>query len=130
MIIDSSALIAVLASEDDGEAYLRAMLADPAPKVPAPAVVETGMVASRLPDGGWELDRLLQHLDAEIVSFTAHHAVLARQAFSRYGRDSGHRAGLNFGDCLVYAVATAERDALLFKGNDFARTDITPVLLG
>ncbi|MEI2776142.1 MAG: type II toxin-antitoxin system VapC family toxin [Tetrasphaera sp.] len=63
----------------------------------------------------------------DIVAFTPEHARAARSAYRRYGRNSGHPARLNYGDCMAYAVASVEGEALLFKGDDFAHTDIEAV---
>ncbi|GAA4803312.1 PIN domain-containing protein [Nocardioides caeni] len=71
---------------------------------------------------------LLRRIDAEIVPFDARHAAEASRAWERYGRGSGHPAGLNFGDCMVYAVASLADEPLLFKGDDFARTDLGSAL--
>ena len=69
-------------------------------------------------------DDLLDQFDIEVVSFTAELAQIARQAYRDFGKGSGHRAKLNFGDCMAYALARSERQPLLYVGNDFAETDI------
>jgi ribonuclease VapC len=72
------------------------------------------------------LERFLRDADISIFGSDARQARLAADAFERYGRGSGHPARLNFGDCLAYAAATALGAPLLFKGDDFSRTDVTP----
>jgi uncharacterized protein with PIN domain len=81
------------------------------------------MQARRCDDGARDLDLLLAKLRVQIVAFTATQADIARKAFRRYGRGR-HEANLNFGDCFAYALAKNKSDALLFKGDDFGRTDV------
>lgn len=81
------------------------------------------MQARRGDDGARDLDLLLAKLRVQIVAFTATQADIARKAFRRYGRGR-HEANLNFGDCFAYALAKNKSDALLFKGDDFGRTDV------
>lgn len=75
-----------------------------------------------------DLDALLERTGTEIVPFDATHARVARSAFLRYGRSSGSPARLNFGDCISYALATVTGEPLLFKGEEFTHTDVTPAL--
>ncbi len=125
MTLDSSALIAILFGEPG---YLD--LVDWAPgadvvRIGTPTLTETAIVltARRRGRSGDELAMSLDELDVSVVPFTvAHHEVAAR-AYERNGRGR-HRANLNFGDCLSYAVASLAGDALLFVGDDFRRTDI------
>lgn len=125
MIVDSSALIAILFKEAEASAFASAMRDAPSRAVAAPTVVETGLVAEGRtgPAMGAELDDLLDALAAEIVPFTAEHAALARDAWRRYGKGR-HPAGLNLGDCFAYALAKARNEPLLFKGDDFTQTDV------
>lgn len=125
MIVDSSALVAILFKEADAAAYATALRDAPSRAVAAPTVVEAAMVAEGRagPGMGAELDDLLGAVDAEIVPFTAEHAALARDAWRRYGKGR-HPAGLNLGDCYAYALSKARGEPLLFKGEDFARTDV------
>jgi ribonuclease VapC len=97
--------------------------------VPAMSVLEAGILAEsrRGPEGARDLDGFLQRIDAEVVPFDAEQADTARLAFRAYGKGR-HPAGLNFGDCAAYALAKAAGEPLLFKGDDFTRTDITPAL--
>ena len=126
MTLDSSALVAILFEEP---AYLdlvdRILAADQA-RVAAPTVVETTLVVAgrrRSPAPDHVLG-LLKELGIHVVPFGDAEWPVAVEAFLRYGRGR-HPASLNFGDCLAYASAAAARDALLFVGDDFAKTDIT-----
>ncbi|WFP78789.1 type II toxin-antitoxin system VapC family toxin [Mesorhizobium sp. WSM4906] len=129
MIIDSSALVAILRAEPGHDRLVQA-IADAARRlIAAPTLLETSMVLA----GGWQdeildrLDALLRTASIETVAFTADHAAVARQAFLRYGKGR-HPAALNFGDCIAYATARLEAMPLLFKGDDFRLTDIEPAI--
>ena len=125
MIIDTSALVAILDQEPEAARIARALAADPERMLSAANLVEAGIVmqARRGDDGARDLDLLLARLKVEIVPFTARQADIARKAFRRYGRGR-HDAKLNFGDCLAYALAKDTSAPLLFKGGDFAQTDV------
>ena len=125
MIVDSSALVAVLSGEPAASRLNRAIADAAAVMVASPSLVETGMViGSRLERRTLALlDEYLARVGARVVPFTEAHARLATDAFLRYGKGR-HPAGLNFGDCMAYAVAQAEGAPLLFTGGDFARTDV------
>jgi ribonuclease VapC len=129
MILDSSALIAILDQEPEAEGMARAMAAAPECKLSAASLLETAIVmqARRGNEGERDLDLLLAKLKIEIVPFTPAQADLARKAFRRYGRGR-HEARLNLGDCFAYALAKDSSAPLLFKGDDFARTDIVAAL--
>jgi ribonuclease VapC len=92
-------------------------------------LLETAIVAEgrTLPGMADKLDALLGAIRPEIVPFTAEHVSLARDAWRRYGKGR-HKAGLNLGDCFAYALAKERGQALLFKGDDFAATDIEPAI--
>lgn len=128
MVIDSSALIAILRNEPERFEFLNAVLADSVRLVSAVTKLEASMVAigRRGVDSADDLDALLRELDIRIVGFDEHHADIAREAFARYGKGR-HRAGLNSGDCAAYALAIAEAEPLLFKGTDFGATDVRVV---
>lgn len=129
MIVDSSALVAIVLIEPGWE-RLRECLARVADAcVSAVSLVEAGMVLeSRLgPAGAVQLDDLLLDAELTVVPFDEAQARLAREAFRRFGRGR-HPAGLNFGDCCVYALARSRGEPLLFVGDDFARTDVVPAL--
>ena len=126
MVIDSSALIALLLGEPETDAFVAAIAASSNRSISAPTYLETAIVmhARSGPQAQEKLDRLLSELSAEIVPFTYEHALLALAAYRRYGKGSGHPAGLNFGDCFTYALAKLRDEPVLFKGNDFSHTDL------
>ncbi|HEV2809034.1 MAG TPA: type II toxin-antitoxin system VapC family toxin [Acidimicrobiales bacterium] len=128
MIVDTSAMVAIVLREPDHEAVL-ATLTQPATAagMGTPTIAELGVVLSaRLAGDARRLVAdLLQQLEIAEVHFTEAHWRAAVEAFWRYGRGR-HRAALNFGDCLSYAVAHVAGEALLFAGEDFAATDLTP----
>lgn len=125
MVIDTSALIAILQNEPTADALVAAIESAPARLISAASVVEASLVLiARYGDSGDALlDRLLRTLDVEIVPITEAHATLARDAALRFGRGR-HPAALNFGDCFSYALAMERGDTLLFVGQDFTRTDV------
>lgn len=125
MIVDSSALVALLRAEPGADALAAAIDRAGGGLVPAPAYLETCMVmAGRSgPESRPEVDALLGTFDLRVVQFTEDHARAAGEAFLRYGKGR-HPAGLNFGDCMAYAVAQTEGTPLLFTGGDFALTDV------
>ena len=130
MIIDTSAIVAIIVGEPEREVFLEAILADPAPKASAGTLLELGMVVDRLEDpvATRRVDDLVATLGIEIVPVTAEHVTLGRAAYRDFGRGSGHRARLNFGDCFAYALARATAEPILFKGDDFTHTDIIPAV--
>lgn len=130
MIVDSSALIAVLLKEPGYEPILDRLTADETVRVGAPTLVETSMVLVARAGivGKTLLARLLEEIEAEVIGFDHEHRDAAVQAFITYGKGR-HPAGLNFGDCLTYAVARASGEPLLCVGEDFPLTDL-PLVLG
>ena len=124
MVIDSSALVAILLREPEAMAFTDAILAASLRMVSAPSYLETAMVLfGRLgPTALGVLDHLIDSLGLDTVPFDARQAQRAAAAFLRYGKGH-HPAGLNFGDCCSYALAAEADSPLLFKGDDFARTD-------
>ena len=127
MVIDSSALVAVLLKEPEQTAFIEAITADQTRVCGAPTLVEAGMViVSRKGETGLtELRTFCERAAVQTAGFAAGHVDLAIDAFRRFGRGR-HPAGLNFGDCFSYALAKATGEPLLFKGDDFSRTDIKP----
>jgi ribonuclease VapC len=125
MIIDTSALVAILDQEPETERIARTLASKPERMLSAAILVEIGIVmqARRGDDGARDLDLLLAKLRVEVVAFTARQAEIARNAFRRYGRGR-HDANLNFGDCFAYALAKDQSVPLLFKGDDFSQTDV------
>jgi ribonuclease VapC len=130
MIVDSSAVIAILANEPEAEAFSDALQTARRVAMAAPTLVELYVVADRArdPRARSALDDLLRTIDPEVEAFTAEHAAIARQAHRNFGRGSGHPARLNLGDCFTYALAKATGEPLLYKGDDFGHTDIRSAL--
>ncbi len=130
MIVDTSAIIAILRGESDAEEFMAALSAARDPKMSAGTLIETGIVVDAVGDPvlSGRLDELLAAVGVVVEPVTEAHAVLARRAYQAFGKGSGHRAGLNFGDCFAYALARERREPLLFKGDDFSWTDIEPSL--
>jgi ribonuclease VapC len=130
MIVDSSALLAILLEEADGDEYYAALRSVQSSAISAATYLESAIVADARPNPlvSNRLDPLLTALDIEVVPFSAEQALLARQAYRDFGKGSGHRAKLNFGDCFAYALAKDADEALLFKGDDFNHTDVRVAL--
>ena len=126
MILDSSAIVAVILAEPGHETILERISAASALGVGAPTLVEAAMVlSSRLGrDARPLLNEFLREAEVETIPFTADHWNSALEAFLRYGKGR-HPAALNFGDCLTYAVASLSGLPLLFAGDDFSKTDLT-----
>lgn len=127
MVIDTSALIAILADEPERRTFIEKIEAADARLLSATTFVETSIVieARHGTEGVRLLDLFLDRAGIEIAPVDDEQAREARLAFSRYGKGR-HAAGLNFGDCFAYAVAMTSGDALLFKGSDFDSTDVPP----
>ena len=130
MVIDSSALMAILFDESDRLRIEQAIEADEVRLVSAMTKLETSIVllGRRGEPLVSRLDRLLHRISATIMPFDDHQADIARDAFAHYGKGR-HPAGLNFGDCAAYALSVAEAEPLLFKGTDFGATDVEVVRL-
>ncbi|GAA4846025.1 type II toxin-antitoxin system VapC family toxin [Actinomycetospora corticicola] len=126
MIVDSSALVAILRREEDAERYARALAASARTRLSAATYLEVAIVIDghREPVLSRTLDALLQTAAIEIVDLTARQAEIARQAHRDFGRGSGHPAKLNYGDCFSYALAIETGEPLLYKGDDFVHTDV------
>lgn len=125
MIIDSSAVIAILAGEPDAAHYAQLIEHDATPRIGAPSLLESSIVLTRWFGEAAEaaLDGFVRESGAEIVPFDLPQLRAAQDAYRQFGKGR-HPAGLNFGDCMSYALARVCDEALLFKGEDFARTDI------
>lgn len=124
MIVDTSALVAVLKQEAEASAFKTAML-DSEVRVSAVTLFEFGMVVD-----GWgnaaasqAVELLLSQIEADVIAVDADTARLARDAYGRFGKGR-HPARLNFGDCFAYALAKQSGEHLLFKGDDFSQTDV------
>jgi ribonuclease VapC len=125
MVIDSSALVAILLAEPDASIYISAILNDVTRLISAATLVETSivMIRRREPDAIAALDAVVARLQLTVIPVDREQALLARQGFRRFGKGLD-RAGLNFGDCFSYALAMHLNEPLLFKGNDFTCTDV------
>ncbi|MGA2851315.1 MAG: type II toxin-antitoxin system VapC family toxin [Terracidiphilus sp.] len=129
MIVDSSALVAILMVEPEARRLTTAIAGSTVCRLPASCLVETSilMLSRRGEDGVRDFDLYLARSRMEIVPLTESQAGLARDAFRRFGKGR-HPAKLNFGDCMAYAVAKETGDELLFKGDDFSQTDVVAAL--
>ena len=124
MIVDSSALMAIV-NDEPGAAGLLRTAAEATCRMSVATWLEVSIVAdSRSAAHGERLDKIIEALEIEIVPVSARHGAVARTAHRRYGRGSGSSARLNFGDCFAYALAVTSGEPLLFKGDDFAHTGI------
>jgi ribonuclease VapC len=130
MIIDTSALIAILRAELDAGIYARAIERAAHRRVSAANFLEAALVidGSRDPIASRRLDELLNEAQCAIEPVTEAQARIARDAYRDFGRGSGHPAKLNFGDCFAYALAKTTGEPLLFKGDDFGHTDLVSAL--
>ncbi len=125
MVIDTSAVMAILTAEPEADRLVAAVEADPTRLVSVATVVEASLVLlGRYGDAGdAQLDRLLHTIGADVVPVGEEQVTLARDAALRFGRGR-HPAALNFGDCFSYALSVARGEPLLFLGDDFAQTDV------
>jgi ribonuclease VapC len=130
VVIDSSALIAILLGEPEAKGLAEAIAEDGRRLMSAFSALETSIVieAKKGEAGGSELDRLIHRAGIEIVSMNAEQVEIAREAWRNFGKGR-HPAGLNIGDCCSYALSKHSGEPLLFKGDDFAKTDISPFKL-
>ncbi len=127
MIIDTSAMVAIMKEEPDADTIHAALIDSESPLVMSAATyLETGIVVDGMRQLvlSERLDQIIESYDIAIVPVTEAQARLARQAYRDFGKGSGHPASLNFGDCFAYALATERNEALLFKGNDLSHTGI------
>lgn len=130
MIIDSSALVAILWGEPEAEAFSAAIIASEQPLMSVGNYLETGIVIDRdrriaLSD---KVDAIVGKLGIDIAPVTLSQARIARQAYRDFGKGSGHPAQLNFGDCFAYALATERGEQLLFKGDDFVHAGLKRII--
>ncbi|HLG87325.1 MAG TPA: type II toxin-antitoxin system VapC family toxin [Alphaproteobacteria bacterium] len=128
MVIDTSIIAAILFDEPDSEQFTSLIEADPVRLVSAVGRVEASFVVEgrKHAAGRERLERFFRLTEAEIVAVTSEQVTLAIEAFRRYGKGR-HKAGLNIGDCFAYALAKATGEPLLYKGADFALTDVPSV---
>lgn len=129
MVIDTSALLAVLQDEPERRSFNKAIEAAESRAMSAATFLEVSIVIeSRYgAEGLRDLDQFIDRAGIELVAVDAEQAYVARRAFSRFGKGR-HAAGLNYGDCFAYALAIVAGEPLLFKGGDFALTDVVPFL--
>jgi ribonuclease VapC len=129
MVVDTSALVAILLGEPEADRFARALADAPVRLLSAVSRVELSFVIEgrKGETGRADVDLLLRDGGFDIVAVTPQQAEIAVDAFRRFGRGR-HRASLNIGDCFAYALAVATDEALLFKGDDFIHTDIRPTL--
>ena len=125
MIVDSSAILAILFNEDDAERYARSITEADACRISAANFVEVAIVveAQTKASGSRQFDAFFRRAGIIIEPVTEEQAHIARQAYTDFGKGR-HKAGLNFGDCFAYALAKTTGETLLFKGEDFKKTDI------
>lgn len=132
MIIDTSALIAILRDEREARVFAEAIEAATGRRISAANFLEAAVVidGSRDPVASRRFDELIDVAQIEVAPVTERQARIARDAYRDFGRGTGHPAGLNFGDCFAYALAKDAGEPLLFKGSDFSHTDVAPALGG
>jgi ribonuclease VapC len=130
MIVDSSAVLAILFNESDAETYARALTQADSCRMSAVNFVEAAIVveAQTKESGSRQLDAFFRRAGIAMEAVTEEQAHLAWQAYTDFGKGR-HPTGLNFGDCFAYALAKVTGEPLLFKGEDFKKTDITSALL-
>jgi ribonuclease VapC len=130
VIIDTSALISILRAEDDAATMAHAIEEATIRRISAANYLETAVVidGSRDPVASRRFDELVEAASLTVEPVTREQAHIAREAYRDFGKGSGHKAGMNFGDCFAYALAKSVGEPLLFKGNDFIHTGITPAL--
>ncbi len=127
MIIDTSVIVSILKHESDAFEFNQALTDSTTPcLMSAASYLEVGIVADseRNPGIGPRLDSFIDQANIAIAPVTEAQALIARQAYREFGKGSGHKAQLNFGDCFSYALAKDADQPLLFKGNDFSKTDV------
>lgn len=129
MVIDTSAILAILLGEPEAPAFVQAIATDPKRLLSAVSSLEAAIVigSRKGSAGSRELDLLIHAAEIVTVAFDADQGRLARGAYEKFGKGY-HPAGLNLGDCCSYALAASTGEPLLFKGDDFSRTDVTPAL--
>ena len=132
MIVDSSALIAILRKEPDYTVFEKTLDEAESVHISAATYLEFSIVidSRRDPTMSREIDEFVDRFNIQIEPVTVEQARIARQAYRDYGRRSGHPANLNFGDCFSYALARERREPILYNGDDFVHTDLRSALEG
>lgn len=130
IVVDASALLAILEEEADAARYAEALADADTPLISAATLVEAGLVlvSRHGPRGARKLHALIQEAGIEVENVTRRHAEIAIEAFAAYGKGRQNKAGLNYGDCFAYALAKVTGLPLLFKGTDFSHTDLSSAL--
>ncbi len=130
MTVDTSVLVTIIKNEPEGVLLAEAMQAALVLHLSAAAYFEAGIVIDGLgnPVASARLDEIVSHPKFSIEPVTMEQTQIARQAYRNYGKGSGHRANLNFGDCFSYALARVKREPILYKGDDFGHTDLRSAL--
>jgi ribonuclease VapC len=130
MIIDASAIMAILRNEPEARSCAKAIASTSSRRVSAVNFVEAAVVidGSRNPIASRRFDDLFQEAQLVVGPVSEAQARIAREAYRDFGKSGGHPAGLNFGDCFAYALAKATGERILFKGDDFTHTDLSSVL--
>jgi ribonuclease VapC len=125
MVVDTSAVMAILKQEPDARSYAEVIETAKVRLISAVSVLKAGILATgrKGDEGARELDAFLRAAELEVVSFDGEQAAIARDAFRRFGKGR-YPANLNFGDCAAYALAATRAEPLLFKGSDFSATDL------
>lgn len=126
MIVDSSAIVAIINGEPEAEDFTSAIERAQTVSISAATLLESciKLDAQGIPAVSSRLDRLIASVPIDVVDVTVEQVAIAREAYVEYGKGSGNPARLNFGDCFSYALAFAQDEPLLFKGDDFSQTDI------
>lgn len=129
MIVDSSALMAIVNDEPGADRILRAAAGAASCRMSVATWLEVSIVAdARSTAHGERLDKIVEALEIELVPVSTRHGEVARVAYRRYGRGTGSPASLNYGDCFAYALSVTTGEPLLFTGADFAATDVAPAI--
>ncbi|HET6206412.1 MAG TPA: type II toxin-antitoxin system VapC family toxin [Terracidiphilus sp.] len=130
MILDTSAIIAILKNEAEADVFSEAIEAAKTVRISAANYLETHLLVDRYrnPILNARLETIFENPGIQIEPVTVEQAKIARSAYRDYGKGSGHRANLNFGDCFSYALAREKREPILFKGDDFVHTDLRSAL--
>ena len=129
MVVDTSALLAIFLAEAERQQFLEVIIQAETRCISAVNVLETGIVleARRGEAAGREFDLFLHHAHFTVIPADSEQVEIARVAWRKYGKGQ-HAAGLNFGDCFAYALAKVMNEPILFKGDDFARTDLAAAI--
>ena len=131
MIVDTSAVIAIIKNEQEARAFSDVIEAAGVVRISAASYLESNIVVGRYKDPilTARLEEILENPGMQIEPVTASQAKIAGEAYRDFGKGSGHAANLNFGDCFSYALAREKREPMLWKGDDFGHTDIRPAVL-